>query len=270
MWEGISPVFADVISSSLTIDPVEIKKSLNQDISAIVPVHVYGNPCDVEQIKEISLENNLPVIYDAAHGFGVKYKGKGLLNYGDISIISFHATKLFHTIEGGAIVTNNDKLAHKIRLMSNFGLENHENVCGIGINAKMNEFEAAMGLAVFERISEVLLSRKKIWKLYNELLGSELEFPEIRNGTDWNYSYVPVLFKSERILLKAIQMLNYYNIFPRRYFYPSLDTLDYVTKNIICPVSRDTSSRVLCLPTSYGIEQETVEQVVNIIKKVIN
>ncbi|MEM3844684.1 MAG: DegT/DnrJ/EryC1/StrS family aminotransferase [Candidatus Parvarchaeota archaeon] len=266
VWEGIKPIFADIDPKKLTIDPEKIRKAIDPTVTGIVPVHVYGNACDIERIKEISDEYGLNVVYDAAHAFGVKYRGKNILNYGDASIISFHATKLFHTIEGGAIVTQNDDIAHRARLMRDFGIADIDKVEDIGINAKMNEFEAAMGLSILGQVGKIIAKRKAVWREYHDLLDGYVEFPELTEGVEWNYSYVPILLKDESQLLKLVKVLEEKAIYPRRYFYPSLDTLPYITERHNSPISRNISERVLCLPTYSEISTEEVDNIARTIK----
>lgn len=260
-WENCTPVFADIDPKTLCINPDEIKKKITPSTTGILATHVYGIPCNVEAIRAIAEQNNLKVIYDAAHAFGVNYKGTSVLNYGDISTLSFHATKLFHTIEGGAIVTNDDALAHKISYMRNFGHNGPEAFFGEGINGKTSEFNAAMGLCILPKIPELIEARKRISEWYDELLkNTSLEKPQLPEGTAYNYAYYPVLFKSEEQLLDARKKLNDNLIFPRRYFYPSLNTLNYVG-NQEAPVSEDVSKRVLCLPIYYDLKSEETRKI---------
>ena len=270
VWAGLKPVFSDIDKKYLTLDPEIIDKNLIKKASAIVPVHVYGNPCNIEAFDDITKENtNIKILYDAAHAFGVKYKGKSLVKYGDVSILSFHATKLFQTIEGGAIVTDSDYIADLAIQARNFGIDINGNIISVGINAKMNEFEAAMGLCVLDDIKKIIADRKRTWSYYNELLDNFVEFPEIREKTEWNHSYVPILFRNEKECLKAVESLNRENIYPRRYFYPSLDTLSYINAKKINSISLDIASRVLCLPTFTSISNEVISKIANIIKKVV-
>ena len=272
IWQGIDPIFADIEAGTFTLDPDKARKVINSDVSTIVPVHVFGNPARVEEFEDIRKEYNVPIIYDAAHAFGVKYKGRSLASYGDISILSFHATKLFTTIEGGAIVTNNDNLAEAAKLMRNFGISNPQTgeIKSIGINAKMNEFEAAMGLAILDDIEYIISTLKKNYYIYKDLLSDQLEFQQIRNNTESNYMYVPVLFPNEKILLKVKEELNKHNIYPRRYFYPSLDTLPFIKPSCNCEISRNISSRILCLPNYVGLKEDIIVYISDIIKKVLN
>ncbi len=268
-WENCTPVFADIDPKTLCMNPDEIKKKITPSTSAILATHVYGNPCNVDSIKEIADTNKLKVIYDAAHAFGVNYKGISVLNYGDISTLSFHATKLFHTIEGGAIITDNDELAHKIGYMRNFGHNGPEAFFGAGINGKTSEFNAAMGLCILPKVSELIEARKRISKIYDELLkNTSLKKPELTERTEYNYAYYPVLFETEEQLLETRKRLNENSIFPRRYFYPSLNTMNYVGKQD-APVSEEVSRRVLCLPLYYDLENDDVKKVAEIIKSLI-
>jgi dTDP-4-amino-4,6-dideoxygalactose transaminase len=264
---NILPIFADIDRETLNIDPKNIEKLITPNISAIVPVHVFGNACEVEEIETIANKYNLKVIYDAAHAFGVKYKNQSILNYGDISTLSFHATKLFHTIEGGALIINDDTLAEKARYLINFGIESTESIPHLGTNAKMNEFEAAMGLCVLDEIENIKSSRKKIYEIYKKELDGIVKFQQQNEKFNQNYSYFPVVFKSEDQLLKVQKTLNEKDIHPRRYFYPSLDTLDYIEPKQECDISRDISKRILCLPVYPGLEEDAQYKIIKIIKE---
>jgi dTDP-4-amino-4,6-dideoxygalactose transaminase len=266
MIGGLKPIFADIDEKSLNLNPNNIEKLITPNTSAILPVHVFGNACEVEKIEQIAKKHNLKVVYDAAHAFDVKYKEKSVLNYGDISTISFHATKLFHTIEGGAIITNDDELASKIRYFINFGIKNAQEIPYVGTNAKMNEFEAAMGLCVLDDIEEIKEKRKIIIETYRKELKNLVEFQEQNKNATENYSYMPVVFKSEDELLKVQKALNEKEIYPRRYFYPSLDTLDYIEPKQECKMSRDISKRILCLPLFVGLEELEAMKIVDILK----
>lgn len=266
---GLLPIFADIDEKTLNLDPKNIEKLITPNTSAIVPVHVFGNACEVEAIEEVANKHNLKVIYDGAHAFDVKYKDRSLLNYGDISTLSFHATKLFHTIEGGALIINDDKLAQKARYLINFGIENAESIPHLGTNAKMNEFEAAMGLCVLDDIEEIKNKRKTISETYKKELKGLVTFQEQNKNATSNYSYVPVVFKSEEELLKVQKALNEKQMFPRRYFYPSLDTLDYIEPKQECKISRDISTRILCLPTFAELTQDEQNTIISTIKKAL-
>lgn len=261
------PIFADIEKNTFNINPKKIEKLITLNTSAILSVHVFGNACNVEEINKIASKYNLRVIYDAAHAFDVKYKEQSILNYGDISTLSFHATKLFHTIEGGALIINDDELVQKARYLINFGIKNQEEIPHLGTNAKMNEFEAAMGLCVLDDMEKIKNKRKSLIENYKKELKGLVQFQEQNDNATENYSYFPILFKSEKELLKIQKALNSEQIFPRRYFYPSLDTLEYIEPKQECKISRDISKRILCLPVYYDLENEIQIQIITIIKR---
>lgn len=261
------PIFVDINEKTFNLNPKNIEKKITSRTSAILPVHVFGNACEVEEIKKIANKHNLKVIYDAAHAFDVKYKDKSLLSYGDISTLSFHATKLFHTIEGGALIINDDSLLEKVRYLINFGIKNQEEIPHLGTNAKMNEFEAAMGLCILDDIEDIKTNRKKVVENYKIGLESLVTFQEQNNQATENYSYFPILFKNEEDLSKVQKSLNKENIFPRRYFYPSLDTLEYIEPKQECKISRDISKRILCLPIYSELEKDNQDKIIDIIRK---
>ena len=265
VWENCTPVFVDIDPEYLTIDESKIEAAITDKTSAILATHVFGNPCNVEVIAQIAKKHNLKVIYDAAHCFGVEYKGQSIFNYGDISTCSFHATKIFHTGEGGCWITNNEELQQKMQYMHNFGHNGPEDFHGVGINAKMSELQAAMGLAVFPHMDKIVSNRKEAVELYEEKLKkADVEFLKLREGTEWNFHYFPVIFKNENTLLKVKENLNSLDIYPRRYFYPSLNNLKYVEYQNM-ELSEDICSRVLCLPLFAGITSDQIEQVARII-----
>ncbi len=263
---GLLPIFADIDQQTLNIDPKKIEKQITPNTSAIVATHVFGNPCDVEAIEKIAKKHNLKVVYDGAHTFGVNYKDKNIANYGDITTLSFHATKLFHTIEGGALIINDDELVQKARYLINFGIKNQEEIPHLGTNAKMNEFEAAMGLCVLDDIEEIKEKRKVILEKYRKELKDLVQFQEQNENSTENYSYFPVVFKTEEQLLKVQKALSKKDIFPRRYFYPSLDTLDYIEPKQECKISRDISRRILCLPIFTELKENIQDTIIEIIK----
>jgi dTDP-4-amino-4,6-dideoxygalactose transaminase len=266
-WEGCSPVFADISPDTLCIDPVSIEGKITPHTRAIMGVHVYGNPCDVDAIEQVAQRHNLKVIYDAAHAFGVNYHGRSILKWGDISTLSFHATKVFHTVEGGAIVTDSDLLAHKISYMRNFGHNGPEAFWGLGVNGKCSEMHAAMGLCLLPKVPHIIDRRKALTELYDSLLKDVegLSRPPVRPGTEYNYAYYPVLLESEERLLDVRSALNANEIFPRRYFYPSLTTLPYVDSTPM-PIAMDASLRVLCLPLFPDLQESQVCSICDIIR----
>ncbi|HUW14833.1 MAG TPA: DegT/DnrJ/EryC1/StrS family aminotransferase [Anaerolineae bacterium] len=265
VWEGCQPVFVDIDPVMLCLDPDLIEAAITPRTTAILAVHVYGHPCDVERIQAVAEGHGLKVIYDAAHAFGVRYKGRSLLVHGDIATLSFHATKLFHTVEGGALVTNDDELAQRIAYMRNFGHTGPEDFWGLGVNGKNSEFHAAMGLCVLPRVYELIAKRRTISALYDTALaGSLLARPKRRLGTLYNYAYYPVVFASEEELLTISLALKAHQIIPRRYFYPSLNRLPYINSRLM-QISEETAKRVLCLPLYHDLHETDVERISQLI-----
>ncbi|MCD5992705.1 DegT/DnrJ/EryC1/StrS family aminotransferase [Pseudomonas sp. CDFA 602] len=261
-WEGIKPIFADIDPDTWNISPAQIESSIAEDTTAIVGTHVFGNPCDVQAIQQIAHAHKLRVVYDGAHAFAVRHAGESVLNWGDISTLSFHATKLFHTIEGGAIITNDDALARRAYLLCNFGIADLDKIDGIGINAKLNEFSAAMGLCILDNIGSILDERAEIAHRYTVRLESYMDLQKPQADSDLNHSYYPIGLRDEQELLRVRTALNISKINPRRYFYPSLDTLEYLQPQPGQPVSRALSERVLCLPIYPGLQHSDQERVI--------
>jgi len=264
---GLLPIFADIDPNTFNIDPAKIESAITPNTSAILGVHVFGNACEVEAISTIAKKHDLKVIYDAAHTFGVQYKEQSVLNYGDISTLSFHATKLFHTIEGGALIINDDALVQKARYLINFGIKNAEEIPELGTNAKMNEFEAAMGLCVLDDIEEIKTKRKAICEKYQKVLKGLVRFQTHTLNATQNHSYFPIVFENEEQLLKVQKALGERDIFPRRYFYPSLDTLSYIEPKQHMPHSRDISTRIVCLPDFAELTGEEQNLIIATIKE---
>lgn len=269
VWEGCVPVFVDIEPDTFSIDPKLIEAAITPQTKGILATHVFGNPCDIDAIEAIATKHGLWVVYDAAHAFGVKYKGKSIFSYGTASTCSFHATKLFHTGEGGAVICNSEEWTRKIYFSHNFGHKNTLEFDGLGINGKISELQAAMGLAVLPHMDYILHTRKAIVNRYISLLdGGKIKFMSLRAGTEWNYSYFPVVFDSEDELIRVQEALNMANFFPRRYFYPSLNTLNYVESEY-CPVSEDISKRILCLPLYTDLKLKYVDTLAGIISNSI-
>ncbi len=261
VWENCTPVFVDIHPEYLTIDETKIEQAITERTTCILATHVFGNPCNIEAIEIIAKKYGLSVIYDAAHSFGVNYNDQSIFNYGDVSTCSFHATKLFHTGEGGAMFANEKDLQHKLFYAHNFGHNGPLAFHGLGINAKISELQAAMGLAVFPYIETIIKERKYVVEQYDKLLDfSKIQKLKIRANTEWNYSYYPIIFETETTLLKAQEILNQKDIFPRRYFYPSLNTIEYV-KGQSMPISEDIASRIMCLPLYVGLELDKIEEI---------
>ncbi|WP_294958208.1 DegT/DnrJ/EryC1/StrS family aminotransferase [uncultured Flavobacterium sp.] len=265
VWENCTPVFVDIDTEYLTIDENMIEAAITDKTTAILATHVFGNPCNIEAIEAIAKKYNLWVIYDAAHCFGVKYNDRSIFEFGDVSTCSFHATKLFHTGEGGAMFANDIELRNKLYYSHNFGHNGPLAFHGLGINGKISELQAAMGLAVFPYMNNIIDERKKIVEFYNLNINfSKVSSLKIRKNTEWNYSYYPIIFETEQDLLDLQKEFNNRNIFPRRYFYPSLNTIQY-TKGAEMPISESVASRIMCLPLYVGLKVEELEKIVLLI-----
>lgn len=261
-WEGCTPVFCDINPNTLNIDEEKIEALITDKTVAIMPVHVFGTACNVERIEQIAKKHNLKVIYDAAHAVGTTYKGKSILEYGDISSTSLHATKLFNTGEGGACITPYEELDKRLQRIRFFGHNDAKDIVEDGFNGKMTEVHAALGLANLKYFDEVLDDRKKKYLLYKERLANvpTITFQEIGDGNT-NYSYFPVIFDSEDTLLRIENMLHENNIFPRRYFCPSVNTYTNIVDYQPMPISQDISKRILCLPLYWALEEKEIERI---------
>lgn len=266
LWEGFVPIFVDINSTDFCIDAEKIEGAITEKTVAIMATHVYGNPCAIEKIEAIGKKYNIKVIYDAAHAFGAMYKNKQILSYGDIATCSFHATKVFHTIEGGCIITNDDKIANELYLMRQFGHVGDE-YFSVGINGKNSEFHAAMGLANLKYVDEIIEKRKVVSLLYNEILSAKLVKPLALAETKYNFAYYPIMFGSETELLNSKEALAQKSIYSRRYFYPSLNELSFITQKIKCEISERISRRVLSLPLSASTTHEQVIDITNVLNK---
>lgn len=265
-WEGIEPIFSDIDADTWCLDPAKIEDKITSNTKAIVPVHVFGNACNVESIKTIAQKHNLKVIYDAAHAFGVTFKDKSLLSYGDAATLSFHATKLFHSIEGGAIVFKNKADLERAKRIINFGISGPDSIEEVGINAKMNEFQAAMGLCVLDELESNLNSRSKVWITYAEALGSHYQLQKLHPEIQYNYAYFPIVFDTDEKATQVLNVLKENDVIARRYFFPSLDTVDYFQIEQHQPLSKDIASRILCLPIYTDLGTEELAKIINIIK----
>jgi dTDP-4-amino-4,6-dideoxygalactose transaminase len=268
MWEGCQPIFVDIDPNTFCIDPRKIESAITKNTQAILATHVYGQPCDVEKIQMIARKYNLKIIYDGAHAFDTKYQGRSLLSFGDISTCSFHATKIFQTAEGGAVICNDEDMYVKLGLLRSFGHLNDDHFM-VGINAKNSELHAAMGLAVLPYVKSLIKARKERFAWYNEFLCSEILKPFVREKVDYNYSYYPIILPSSEMLLKICEALALKNIHARRYFYPSLNLLPQtVHMGQTCPVSESVCNRVLCLPMYHDLKKEEVKLIAATINKV--
>lgn len=270
VWQNCRPVFADIEADTLTIDPEKIEALITDQTSAILATHIYGNPCDVEAIQKIAGKYSLKVIYDAAHCFGVSYKNESILKWGDASILSFHATKLFHTVEGGGFFSNNKALMEKARLMMNFGHDGLYNFKGVGINGKNSEFHAAMGLCNLSHAKEILDRRKRQVNQYKaELEKVPVEFQNIRKFTETNNAYFPVIFESANVTAQVEKELANKGVETRRYFNPSLNKLNYLEDRISLPVAEDISERIICLPLFHELTPKEISYISVAISKAL-
>lgn len=268
LWEGCTPIFSDINPADLCIDVNLIEEKISDKTSAILATHVYGFPCDIDKLENIASKYNLKVIYDGAHSFGVKYKEKSIFNFGDITTCSFHATKIFHTVEGGMLVAHSRELFEKLSLIRSFG-HIGDNHIALGINGKNSEFHAAMGLANLPYLSEIIDERRNISETYDSFLTKILERPKPISETQYNYAYYPILLSSEKELIKLMENLNKAEIGARRYFYPSLNTLPYLNHYSRCAISESISKRILCLPLYFGLTEKDVNKIVNIILRTL-
>lgn len=271
IWEGCRPVFVDIDPSTLNIDPAMIEKAITPETTAILATHVYGNPCDIDAIQSIARKNRIKVIFDAAHCFGSRYKGRTIYEYGDLSVASFHATKLYHTVEGGALITSDPELATRIRLMRNFGHNGPYRFSGVGINGKMSEFHAIMGIVNLRYADLILSRRKELSGFYDKALQeTAVTKPAINDKADFNFAYYPVIFGSESELIAAMESLMKKGIGSRRYFYPSLDNLDYVPHGRALKNTDDLSRRILCLPLYHELKEADIREITGLIAEALD
>ena len=271
VWEGCKPIFVDIDENNLNIDPNKIEGAITERTSAILATHVYGNPCDVLAIEKIAEKHNLKVIYDGAHAFGVKVNGKSVFEYGDISICSLHATKLYHSVEGGLIITKDPDLLRKLAFMRNFGFNGPEAFEELGINGKNSELHAAMGLVNLDYIEKIHKKRKLLTKKYDEYLTDfHARKPVWKSEANINYAYYPLVFDSENLMHKSIEILKDYAITTRRYFYPSLaKVLPYIEPTEM-PITEIISRKVLCLPLYYDLSIVEVEMICRLLLRAQN
>jgi dTDP-4-amino-4,6-dideoxygalactose transaminase len=271
VWEGCEPVFVDIDPKTCNIDPSKIEDAITPETSAILATHVYGNPCDVDAIDEIGKRKNLKVIYDGAHAFGVTIKGKSIFEFGDISTCSFHATKLFHTVEGGSVVTKDPELLKKMAYLRNFGHDGPERFAQLGINGKNSEFHAAMGLVNLKYVDQIISLRKALSVHYDKFMRTFQGMkPLIASDVGYNYAYYPVIFNDEKLLLNVVETLNQNWIHPRRYFFPSLEDLPYIHQPSRCKIADAVSRRALCLPLFDTLTIEEIDMIFRLILRVQN
>lgn len=269
LWEGCEPIFADIDSQTLCISPAAVEACLAQrpDAAGVLPVHVYGNACDVIALEEICHRHGVALLYDAAHAFGGRIHDRGLLAWGDAAAGSFHATKLFHTVEGGCVVCHTDEAQECLSLLRAFGHRGDDFIC-LGINGKMSEVHAAMGLCMLPLLPDLIRRRTELCAAYDALLDmphTGLAKPLMAPELEWNYAYYPVIFPDNAALMRCLAALGRERIYPRRYFYPSLNTLPYV-QYAPCPVSEDRVQRIACLPLWPDMDLDILEKTAATIK----
>ena len=276
-WSGIKPIFVDIEPAFMNINAEMIENAITPQTTAIMPVHVYGNPCDIKKIQEIADKYDLKVIYDACHAFGVQLDKRNICNFGDLSVLSFHATKVFTTFEGGAIICHNEEMKKKINYLKNFGFADEVTVVGPGINAKMNEFQAALGLLQLKYIDEMIEKRKGITDIYRrELKDIEgIRYLDDQKGVKHNYSYFPILIDSKEhgwTRDEIYEELKKHNIFLRRYFYPLISQFpsyrglpSATSENL--PVAEKVTREVLCLPIYPNLSNDYIMTICKIIRR---
>jgi dTDP-4-amino-4,6-dideoxygalactose transaminase len=274
LWNNIKPVFVDIDADTFNLDPDKIESAVTSQTTAIMPVHCYGNPCDVERIQKIADTYGLRVIYDAAHAFGVHYKGQSLLNFGDLSVLSFHATKVFNTFEGGAIICPDAKTKQRIDYLKNFGFVDEVTVVAAGINGKMNEVQAAFGLLQLDYVDRSIAARRDIHERYCAVLGEVpgITLPAGPPDATQNYSYFPILVGNDYPLSRdaLYQKMRDHDILARRYFYPLISDFPMYrglpsSSHGNLPVAADTADRVLCLPIYPDLAPADVDAVIAVI-----
>lgn len=271
VWEACIPIFVDIEPQSLNIDPKKIEEAITEKTSAILATHVYGNPCDVVAIEKIAKKHNLKVIYDAAHAFGVEINGKSVFEYGDISTCSLHATKLYHSIEGGLLISKDPELIKKLASIRNFGISGFDSFSELGINGKNSEFHAAMGLANLKHIDQIKAKRIALSNYYDQKLANLKAYrPLWHEASQNNGAYYPVVFESEELMLRIKDQLQMAEIGTRRYFYPSLaSALPYLQPQAM-PITDDIAKRVLCLPLYYSLSFEEIDLITRLMLRVQN
>ncbi|MGZ9897676.1 DegT/DnrJ/EryC1/StrS family aminotransferase [Shewanella gaetbuli] len=271
IWQNIDTAFSDIDRNTYNLCPKAAQEALEEDdsIDTVLATHVYGNPCDVDELENLSINRNVNIIYDAAHAFGVKVNGKSVLSYGDASTLSFHATKVFHTVEGGAIVFKCKADFERAKRLINFGLNEVNEVTEVGINAKMNEYQCAVGLTLLDKMDEVLTHRASLFTIYRERLEEVVEFPQWQEDASFNGAYMPVRFKNARDKALIEKTLCEHSVQFRQYFSPSLDNMFENTRVFSNTNCKEISNTILCLPLHYYMKKDDVLTVSNLIKKAL-
>ena len=268
-WEGIKPIFAEVDAGSLDLDPAAAEAAITTEVTGIVPVHVYGNPCDVDGLADLARRRGLKLVYDAAHAFGVELRGESVLKHGDAATLSLHATKLFHTGEGGAIVFKDRAVWERASRMINFGIDVSDgSIVDPGINAKLSELQAAMGLAMLDDLDMILERRRAILDLYGRELDGAVQRQAWSDGATRNGAYVPILLRDEAQCLRLKARLEAQGVEPRRYFYPPLARVPLYDHGAVTPIADNASRRVLCLPIFYELSDDDVRAICRTVREV--
>lgn len=275
VWEAVTPVFADIDPETYNIDPADVERKITDKTSAILAVHVYGNPCNVEELQRIASSRGIKVIYDAAHAFGVERAGRSIMSSGDMSTLSFHPTKVYHTIEGGAIAAKDPQALDKVKMMRNHGIISEEEVVLAGTNAKMNEFQAAMGLCNLDEVDKKIAKRERIYARYlTKLKGTPVRFQKLE-ATRYNYSYMPVLFETNAVRDAVyLELVEKNGVRPRKYFYPLAVEFDYYKTRGLDLVEKwglrnaaYVADRILCLPIYPDLSMGIVDMIAKAVKK---
>lgn len=263
LWEGCTPVFADVQSGDYNLNPEKVAEFIGPKTKAILATHVFGNPCDITALEQIAKKAGIFLIFDAAHAFGSSYLGKSVFAYGDATMGSLHATKLYHAVEGGILTSSDSALDQQFRFFRNFGHNGFGKFEMPGINAKLSEFHAAMGLVNLQHLESILQNRKSAWLRYEENLNnSTLQLLHLNPESEFNYAYFPVLFSNEKKLLQALEQMEAKGVQPRRYFYPALNEISFLeNRNNPTPIASDIARRVLCLPLYHTISAAEIDYV---------
>ena len=278
-WQEITPIFSDIDPKTHTLDPGQVEKMITPRTSGIIGVHVWGKPCDIDILTQIAQKHNLKLIFDASHGFSCTYKGKAIGNFGDAEVFSFHATKFINTFEGGAILTNNDELAQKIRLMKNFGFAGYDNVIYLGINGKMNEVSAAMGITSLESLEEFITINQNHYRQYQNEFSNipGLSLFTYDEKDQCNYQYIVVELDQSITHLsrdQLIQILHAENVLARRYFYPGCHRMEpyrsyFPHAGLLLPETEKLTERIIILPTGTGVSSEEITKICDIIRLVV-
>ena len=272
LWTGCTPVYVDIDEETLCMDPAKLAAALDSDadIRGLLPVHIYGNICDIEAIDKLGYDAGVPVVYDAAQCFGSEYLGRSVPDYGEFAVCSFHATKVFHTGEGGAVIVRTEEQLQEVHLLRAGGHVGDTHV-RLGVNAKLSELHAALGLCLLKKTADNIAGRKAVSAFYDALLPERgIRRPKFRTGLTHNHAYYPVIFESEHIVLRVMDVLRGENIFPRRYFFPALNTLPYLpSRGQSCPVAESVARRVLCLPLYAELDESAVGKIAAMINSVV-